>query len=208
MQSGSCAAISLVQRLQKKLSLSGSVEFEVRLIEHMAEFILPRIPKLDFLTPESMADIDDDDIESALVGYVWAHIGEAEDELVALGALPQALAAWFVTFVVDVEVLNGGFNQFFYNSSRKLAPIAPAAFDQVGIPAAGRLVEQAMTLFEEHALTLDRARNERTMEAFMNTYKDEPYGRLDKEYIAREKEWRQIRLDYIRSQAEAFRHPL
>lgn len=77
---------------------------------------------------------------------------DAENEAESIAALPPALQARYIAFIVDAQVLNGGFNQFFFNPSGALAPAAPAAFAQLGIPAAGDRVTRALALLEAHAV--------------------------------------------------------
>jgi hypothetical protein len=45
------------------------------------------------------------------------------------------------------EVINGGFDQFFYNSTGVLAPEAAAGFEAVGMRNLGEVIQRAMSLF-------------------------------------------------------------
>ena len=171
------------------------------------DFELKPPPKLARLSPEALASISDDDLESVLVGYLFDHMLPSVDDREAVAALPPALQAWYVTFVVDAEVLNGGFNQFFFNSSGALAPLAPAAFTQIGIPEAGELVRRALELLETHAPALEAAEQAGTIEAFMETYVDQPFEELDNEYGTNEGQWREARVRFLRRHAPTFRHP-
>jgi len=173
----------------------------------MTEFEIKRPPKLNHLAPDVLAGISDDLLESALIDYVGERLSEGDDELEAVAALPSALQHWYIAFLVDAEVLNGGFNQLFFNPTGALAAEAPAAFAKIGIPAAGHLVEQAIRLLEQHAPALEAAAEAGTIEAFIESYIDQPFGQLDRQYAAAEDEWRSARLRYLRSQAEFIRHP-
>lgn len=164
-------------------------------------------PKLSSLSPAVVAAVSDDELESAVVGYVLDHILDTDREAESLSALPPALRAWYVAFVVDAEVLNGGFNQLFFNPSATLAPAAPTAFAQLGIPAAGDLVSRALALLESHAPALEAAHEAGTVDAFMETYLDQPFSALDGEYAAAEEEWRLARIRFLRQHAAALRHP-
>ena len=169
------------------------------------EFTPP--PKLSELSPAILVGVSDDELESALIEYVVDHLIDAEAEIESVTALPPALQAWYVAFVVDAEVLNGGFNQLFFNPSGALVPSAPAAFAQIGIPAAGDLVIQALSLLDAHAPALEAAQEEGTVDAFMETYLDQPFAALDTAYAEREEEWRAARLAFLREHAPTFRHP-
>ena len=171
------------------------------------EFELKPPPKLARLSPETLASVSDDELESALVGYVLDRMVPAMDDAAAVAALPPALQAWYVAFVVDAEVLNGGFNQFFFNSSGVFAPMAPAAFAQIGIPEAGELVVRALQLLEAHAPALEAAEAAGTIEAFMETYIDQPFEELDDAYGAQEERWREARIHFLRRAAPTLKHP-
>ena len=168
---------------------------------------LPPPPKLERLSADVLATIHDDDLEFALLDYVVNHMLGDGDGLEQLADWPLALQAWYVAFVLDNEVLNGGFNQFFFNPSRALAQAAPAALAQIGAPALGELVSRALMLFDSRASTWKAARETGTLEAFAETYGDEPFRELDDFYFEREEQTRLARLQFLRSQAPTLQHP-
>ena len=164
-------------------------------------------PKLERLTPETLASVSDDVIESALVSYVVDLAPDQVDEPSALDRLPPALRAWYVAFVIDAEVLNGGFNQFFFNSSRILAPEARDAFVRIGIPEAGELVDRALALLASHEPALEKAQEDGTIDAFMETYLDQPFEELDQQYNEQQERFAEARIRFIRDNARDFTHP-
>ena len=167
------------------------------------EFNIVPPPTLVRVSPDALAGISDDDVESSLVHYVVDHMlgdGEGPD---TLARWPEGLRAWYITFVVDAEVLNGGFNQLFFNSSRALTPAAPWAFERIGAHAAADLVRRALDLLERHAPALEAAADAGTAEAFMETYLDQPFSELDQLYGELEKELQAARIRFIREQVES-----
>lgn len=62
-------------------------------------------------------------------------------------ALPERVANLMAAHWCQEEVLNGGFIQFFANSSGILAPEAMLAFSAIGLPDWAGLVEQATHYF-------------------------------------------------------------
>lgn len=167
------------------------------------EFDIVPPPKLARLSPDALAGISDDEVESSLVHYVVDHMlgeGEGPD---ALARWPEGLQAWYITFVVDAEVLNGGFNQLFFNSSGALTPAAPWAFERIGAYAAADVVRRALELLARHAPALEAAADAGTPEAFLATYRDQPFAELDQRYGELEKELQSARLRFIREQARS-----
>ena len=59
-------------------------------------------------------------------------------------AMPTASKHLFATHWLQSEVHNGGFSQFFSNSTGVLAPEAVTGFRAIGMPKAAALVEEAM----------------------------------------------------------------
>src|SRR5258706_3499224 len=112
----------------------------------MTNFDFEPAPVPDHLDPATIAGISDDVLESALVVHVVARWPEFGGEAQALAAMPSALRAWYITFVVDGEILNGGFNQLFFNASAGAGEDTPQAFETVGLPEAADLMRRARRL--------------------------------------------------------------
>jgi hypothetical protein len=71
----------------------------------------------------------------------------AEVFLGAFRKLPEHVSDLPAAHWTLYEVANGGFLQFFRNSTGVLAPEAARAFERMGLPKVARLVEQAMAYF-------------------------------------------------------------
>src|SRR4051812_32439383 len=115
----------------------------------MTDFVFESTPVPDHLDPTTIAAISDDVLESALMGYVVARWNDLGGEAQALATMPSALRAWYITCVVDGEVLNGGFNQLFFNASAGASEDAPQAFETVGLLEAADLMRRARTLLRD-----------------------------------------------------------
>ena len=63
------------------------------------------------------------------------------------GAAPEASRVLFAAHWTQSEVLNGGFGQYFSNSTGVLAPEAVNAFRVLGMPQTAAAVERAMSFF-------------------------------------------------------------
>jgi hypothetical protein len=173
----------------------------------MTDFQFEPTPVPDHLDPATIAGISDDVLESALVGYVAARWKELGGEAQALATMPSALRAWYITFIVDGEVLNGGLNQLFFNASAGASEDAPQAFETVGLPQAADLMRRALAVLKDRAPALEDAKEEGTIEAFMKTYEDDPFAALDAEYNEREADFRLRRIQFLREHADTIRHP-
>jgi hypothetical protein len=69
-----------------------------------------------------------------------------------LPAEQQYIALWWLV----AEVMNGGFDQYFMNSSGDLAPVALEALKAVGATESLNILEQAMAIFGLGGYSIDR----------------------------------------------------
>ncbi|MBC7793095.1 MAG: DUF4375 domain-containing protein [Clostridia bacterium] len=159
------------------------------------------------MSPSELAQLSDEQLEESLISYVSEIVCAAPNEIEALAAFPEAIQNWYPTAVLDIEVLNGGFNQFFFNSSSAYAEMLPDACRKVGIPEVGALVAEGTRLLTKHADALHAAEKAGTIDAFFATYIDAPFEHLDDQYAAREDEWHQCRVGYLRSVLDTLAHP-
>jgi Domain of unknown function (DUF4375) len=70
--------------------------------------------------------------------------------LLQFGKVRPELGYLFASHWCQSEVCNGGFDQFFYNSTGVLAPEAAAGFQAIGLDDLAALVRQAMDVFGDH----------------------------------------------------------
>ena len=93
---------------------------------------------------------EDNNLEYVVFEYVNAYVfadPEKFDE--ALAELPKGLRyCWFITDI-NYQVLNGGFNQFFSNSSGQYALETLEALRTVGAKEAARILKRAIDIFEK-----------------------------------------------------------
>ena len=69
--------------------------------------------------------------------------------------LPRPIQAIYVTKKIDLEVLNGGFHQLFWNEP-ELARLGPDAFRAIGAPYAAELMAQVLRRVDDRGPAFDR----------------------------------------------------
>lgn len=94
-----------------------------------------------------------------------------------LETLPGGQRAVYATYVLESEVLNGGFNQFFFNSSGELADMALEGFRLLGHEGYTDIVARAVQTYAAIKPELKK-KNDGSVEAFADTYKDNPLNDL------------------------------
>lgn len=154
------------------------------------------MPELsDFI--ESAAD---EDLEDHLLEYVKRL--QVTDPG-SVHSLPLSLQAHFVAYVVDREVLSGGFNQLLYTAPG-IASMAPDAFIHLGMNEAAVIAQDAWHLYDLVRGNHAEARREGTLAAFSATYEPPVFEELDLMYTDSAGEFRSARLAYIRAHPEEF----
>jgi hypothetical protein len=106
------------------------------------------------------------------------------------------------TFMVDGEVNNGGFNQFFWNDSRRYIDEARQGYHLIGAEAQLALLDEALERYEGNSETLQRFRERNTLEAFSDSYRDDLFGDLDRRFF--ELDSHGLITSYIRSHRDEF----
>jgi hypothetical protein len=105
-------------------------------------------PRYDELTPEVLAAVPDDLLEQAIVDFVMAHgVWEDEDLLALLASLPEGFGIVYSTWVLDAEVDNGGFHQYFWNTRGRYVALLTWAVARIGSPEQVHTFEDAVGVF-------------------------------------------------------------
>jgi hypothetical protein len=96
-------------------------------------------------------------------------------------ATPEVARTLFAAQWCDAEVGNGGFAQFFGNSTGVLAPEAADAFGRIGLHDIADVVLQAMSLF---GVPYPRDEQDRAAKLSELCKTDDPFRELDQRFYA------------------------
>ena len=98
-----------------------------------------------------------------------------------LDSLSEAEKVVASVFALDVEVNNGGFDQFFVNSSGDLAFFVPQALRIIGAPNSATIAEKANAIFGELGPSSDSIVRGNVLQSFGEKY-DEYLEALDSKF--------------------------
>ncbi len=133
-------------------------------------------------------------------------IGQSgKEEFEAVKDLSVGQRASYAVWLVEAEVNNGGFNQFYHNSSGVFAEMDTEAFRIFGAAKFADLMEKANKLYSSIKPELEK-KLDGSMESFSKSYEDNPLNDLDTEFYAlySEENLNKLRIDYIRSHINEF----
>lgn len=157
------------------------------------------------LTPEMLASIADDAVEQAVIDYVSAKIGDDYDhEIQIVSKLPIGAQALYITWWVEAEVNNGGFNQYYWNSAGQFADQAAEAFEFFSAHEHAALMREANSVHAMEAEKIKKYKDLGTMEAFSDSYKESKLGPVDDRFMEMKENLSALRIAKIRSSPEFF----
>ena len=99
---------------------------------------------------------------------------------------------------LEAEVNNGGYNQFYFNSSGQFAAALPEALKLVGATKFADLTERANRTFEKEKSKITEDQDG-TVEGFSKSYENNPLNKFDKEFYKLNdvENLQKIQVDYI-----------
>lgn len=113
--------------------------------------------------------------------------------------------AIYMIWMLEAEVNNGGYNQFYFNSSGQFYKQLPDALKLVGAYQFANLTARANAVFEKENKKITQ-HQDGTLEGFSKSYDDNPLNKLDDEFyeLYKTEDLQQIQVDYIRKHKADF----
>jgi hypothetical protein len=110
-----------------------------------------------------------------------------------------------VTWLLEAEVNNGGFSQFYYNSSGQLADLGEEAFKTIGASKFADLVGHAHVVYNEIKDDLKKY-NDGTIESVSKSYEGNPLNDFDNKFykLYKEELLNEIKIRFIRENIKEF----
>ncbi|MDO6388800.1 DMP19 family protein [Pontibacter sp. BT731] len=158
------------------------------------------------LTEDILKSVPDHDLEQTVFDNIYAIIGDDyENELEKVQKLTKGQQAIFSTWMVEAEVNNGGFNQFYFNSSGQYANMAVDGFETVGAVKFAELMKEANTVYASIEKDLEKF-DDGTLESFSASYKENPLNDLDDKFykLGESESLTNLKVRYIRENIDQF----
>lgn len=189
----------------KAAELPASVPSEVR--GKLAE-LRPQadaLPRPNDLRPETLHSIKDEDLDHALTWYVGEKMrdtGLSQEDV--LRREPAALQSFYLVWLLEAQVLNGGFNQYFWNVSPELVGRTPQAVLDVGAGSVHDVLQSAIVRGRHEASMRNALKAQGTLQAFSDSYRHSKLDEYDKPFLNMVKDLRDRRVAYVRANSTAF----
>lgn len=113
--------------------------------------------------------------------------------------------AIYMIWALEAEVNNGGYNQFYFNSSGQFYKHLVDALKLIGANKFADLTKRANETFEKENPKITQ-HQDGTLEGFSKSYDDNPLNKYDDEFydLYKTENLQQIQIDYIRKNKKEF----
>ena len=158
------------------------------------------------LSPKILATIPDDKIEQAIIDYIRTKILDYDEEFAVVSNLSDGFQLVYSTWLLEAEVNNGGFNQFFINSSGQFADMALRSLKMISAATYYDVLQKAIEIHdhEKDNHVLQDLYSQRTLQAFSESYKITSLKECDIAFYKSKNRLSELRLQYIRLNPEMF----
>jgi hypothetical protein len=147
--------------------------------------------------------MSDAEVEQAIIDYVIGKLdGHYDEEAEIVGDLPPGIRATYLTWIVEAEVNNGGFNQYYFNTDGRFASEAVDAFEYFGATQHASLMKEANAVRASEAEEMAQFKG--SLEAFSESYEHTKLGPLDDRFYGLTENLSQLRIARIRQMPEQF----
>lgn len=150
--------------------------------------------------------ISDWNLDVAVMDQISSRVNWAdttETEFQAITHLDSISRAIYATWVLDGQVNNGGFNQFFYNYKGDFLEDAIYGFRILKAIKHCEIAIKAKERLKTEKDKIDRVREKKDLKAFMESYEDINFDDLDEEYYKLE-DISTIRISYIKNHIDKY----
>ncbi|UXE68991.1 MAG: DMP19 family protein [Chryseotalea sp. WA131a] len=128
-----------------------------------------------------------------------------EKEFEAVMSWNKSRQAIYMIWLLEAEVNNGGYNQFYFNSSGQFYKYLPDALRLIGANKFADLTERANKTFEKENDKITK-HQDGTIEGFSKSYEDNPLNDFDTEFyeLYKTENLQRLQVDFIRKNRNQF----
>ena len=130
----------------------------------------------------------------------------ARNQKLGFAGLTSVEQTFHCVWSVEAEVNNGGFDQYFWNSSGDVVHEAPGALERIGAPKAADIVRRANAVFKDGKPPQDRNMRQQELEAAGQTAHDK-LDKLDREFYKCPDNLEALLLQFVIKHRDKFHDP-
>ena len=120
-----------------------------------------------------------------------------------MSALSEAERIFYITQTLEMEVNNGGFSQFFYNSSGNFSNELVGAFTAIGANATAAICQKAISAFGRD-IPVDRDEREEMLDELGSDEIDEILEECDSAFLDYEDNLNELNYNFVMKNKKSF----
>lgn len=157
------------------------------------------------LTAEILEKISDDELLQTVFDTISREDINSKNEFEYVLNLPKSKQAVYVIWCLESEVNNGGFNQYYSNSSGQFSKLTPEALRLIGATKFANLIEKANKVYESENEIINKHKDG-TLEGFSKSYENNPLNDFDSEFynLYEQENLNDLQIKFIRDHKEDF----
>jgi hypothetical protein len=162
--------------------------------------------KYSSFNADTLKSISDDKLEMAIIDYITdiKLKGDYKKEYPVIKSLSKGMQYIYITWSLDGEVNNGGFIQYFYNSSGMFAGDLIEALHEIKAFKTEKIAMEAITVYNKEKARHEKVKKDGTIESFISSYGESELGRLDELFYKSGEDLGGLRIKYIRENSDQF----
>lgn len=158
------------------------------------------------LTYEIIDNTSDDDLLQVVFDNLMEKLPhDYKKEYETVLTWNKSKQAIYLIWVLEAEVNNGGYNQFYFNPGGQFYKFMPESLRLIGANKFAKLTERANNTFEKENKQISE-KQDGSIEGFSRSYEDNPLNNFDNEFyeLYKIENLQQIQVDYIRKNKHEF----
>lgn len=156
-------------------------------------------------TKEKIDSTSDDELIQVVFDKISSKMTADNDEYEAVLSLPKPQQSIYIIWVLEAEVNNGGFNQYYYNTNNQFSQLLLGALKQVGANKFALLVEKANKVYFTNQKSITKTQDG-SVDGFSESYKGNPLEKFDFEFydLYKKEDLQKLQVKFIRRNVQYF----
>lgn len=182
----------------------GDSELDAQISESIEAF--KNRPIHEKLTQEIIDSTKDEDLVQVIFDNLISKLPEDyTKEYETVNSWNQARKTVYFIWLLEAEVNNGGFNQFYFNSSGQFYKFIPEALLRINAKLFADLTERANKVYESENEKITE-KQDGTLEGFSESYENNPLNKFDDEFydLYDKEDLMKLQIEYIRKNSKEF----
>ena len=157
--------------------------------------------KYEKMTKAEFAGLLDEELFDACGVWSWKY--HFKTNPAGYYKVDDVLRNFIAIYSVDAQVLNGGFNQFYYNGYGDYGIDYAKAFEAAEMYEVAKIIKEAEEIYQAIEHTLPKMGSS-TIEEISKSYENNPLNYFSSKYAERQEESKRLILNYIKKNIGSF----